>query len=179
MNEWMMQWMREKIGAALCLGFSDFYYCVTDWPIDRPNNRRIQPLLNARGRIKTRPSRPIRCDVWIVERMRYPTDRPTDQQTDTASYRGALSHLKSRITYSTFWNLEEKGFPFSILGIGWNWTISSLGFTNHRKMRCWVKVVSDVWAIKHDICWGVFPFQPPSPLSLFSIQACESPCRTR
>ena len=27
---------------------------------------------------KTRPSRPIRCDVWIVEQMRYPTDRPTD-----------------------------------------------------------------------------------------------------
>ena len=27
----------------------------------------------------TRPSRPIRCDVWIVERMRYrPTDRPTN-----------------------------------------------------------------------------------------------------
>ena len=27
----------------------------------------------------TRPSRPIRCDVWIVERMRYrQTDRPTD-----------------------------------------------------------------------------------------------------
>ena len=27
----------------------------------------------------TRPSRPIRCDVWIVERMRYrPTNRPTD-----------------------------------------------------------------------------------------------------
>ena len=27
---------------------------------------------------KTRPSRPIRCDVWTVERMRYPTDQPTD-----------------------------------------------------------------------------------------------------
>ena len=42
---------------------------------------------------QTRPSRPIRCDVWIVERMRYPTnqltDQPTDQPTDTASYRGA------------------------------------------------------------------------------------------
>ena len=42
---------------------------------------------------RIRPSRSIRCDVWIVERMRYrPTDRPTE--TDTASYRGALSHLK-------------------------------------------------------------------------------------
>ena len=30
---------------------------------------------------ETRPSRPIRCDVWIVERMRYPTDQPTDQRT--------------------------------------------------------------------------------------------------
>ena len=29
---------------------------------------------------RTRPStcRPIRCDVWIVERMRYPTDRQTN-----------------------------------------------------------------------------------------------------
>ena len=33
--------------------------------------------------------------VWIVERIRYrPTNRPTtDRPTDTASYRGALSHL--------------------------------------------------------------------------------------
>ena len=45
---------------------------------------------------QTRPSRPIRCDVWIVKQMRYPTDRPTDQPTDTASYRGALSHLKRK-----------------------------------------------------------------------------------
>ena len=29
----------------------------------------------------TRPSRPIRCDVWIVERMRYPTDQPTNRPT--------------------------------------------------------------------------------------------------
>ena len=47
-----------------------------------PGETRILP--------KTRPSRPIRCDVWIVKRMRYPTDKPTDQQTDrptdTASY---------------------------------------------------------------------------------------------
>ena len=34
--------------------------------------------------------------MWIVERMRYPTDRPTDRPTDTASYRGALSHLKNK-----------------------------------------------------------------------------------
>ena len=34
------------------------------------------------------------CDVWIVERMRYPTNQPTDQPTDTASYRGALSNLE-------------------------------------------------------------------------------------
>ena len=30
----------------------------------------------------TRPSRPIRRAMWIVERMRYPTDRPTDRQTN-------------------------------------------------------------------------------------------------
>merc|ERR1712002_1334507 len=40
---------------------------------------------------ETRPSRPKRCDVWIVERMRY---QPTDRPTDTASYKGVLSHLK-------------------------------------------------------------------------------------
>ena len=27
---------------------------------------------------QTRPSRLIRCDVWIVERMRYPTDQLTN-----------------------------------------------------------------------------------------------------
>ena len=32
--------------------------------------------------------------MWIVEQMRYPTDRPTDRPMDTASYRGALLHLK-------------------------------------------------------------------------------------
>ena len=31
---------------------------------------------------KTRPSRPIRCDVWIIERMRY---QPTDRQTNEHS----------------------------------------------------------------------------------------------
>ena len=50
--------------------------------------------------LKTRQSRPIRCDVWIVERMRYPTNRPTDRPTDTASYKGALSHLKRYATVS-------------------------------------------------------------------------------
>ena len=45
---------------------------------------------------KTRPSSPIRFDVWIVERMRYPINQPTNRPTDTASYRGALSHLTTR-----------------------------------------------------------------------------------
>ena len=31
---------------------------------------------------KTRPSRPIRCDVWIVEQMRYPTNQLTDRPTN-------------------------------------------------------------------------------------------------
>ena len=41
---------------------------------------------------ETRPSRPIRYNVWIVERMRYPTDQPTNQRTQPV--RGALLHLK-------------------------------------------------------------------------------------
>ena len=41
--------------------------------------------------------------MWIVERMRYPTDRPTNRPTDTVSYRGALSHLK-RIKRDIFSN---------------------------------------------------------------------------
>ena len=52
------------------------------------------------GFLSTRPSWPIRCDVWIVERMRY---RPTNRLTDTASYRGALSHLKTD-RQSTRWH---------------------------------------------------------------------------
>ena len=31
---------------------------------------------------KTRPRRPLRCDVWIVEQMRYPTDQLTDRPTN-------------------------------------------------------------------------------------------------
>ena len=54
----------------------------------------LVPLLN-----KTRPSRPIRCDMWIVERMQYPTNQPTNQPTDTASYRGALSKQDSDAFY--------------------------------------------------------------------------------
>ena len=45
---------------------------------------------------KTRPSRPIRCDVWI-ERMRYPTN------IRTVSQRGASSHLKTGII-ECFWD---------------------------------------------------------------------------
>ena len=59
---------------------------------------------------ETRPSRPIRCDVWIVERMRYPTDQPTDRltnrPTDTFSYRGALSHLKMKVKIE--WERRKK-----------------------------------------------------------------------
>ena len=35
------------------------------------------------------------------------TDRPTDQPTDTASYRGALSHLKSWSQSSAYGEVEE------------------------------------------------------------------------
>ena len=45
----------------------------------------------------TRPSRPIRCDVWIVERMRYrQTERPTDQPTSYIG-RGANEDQISRV----------------------------------------------------------------------------------
>ena len=45
---------------------------------------------------ETMPSRPLRCDVWIVERMRYrQTDQPTNRPTVRPSYTGALSYLKT------------------------------------------------------------------------------------
>ena len=74
-----------------------------------PQAHLIQALI-----YETRPSRPIRCDVWIVERMRYrptnrQTDRQTDRPTDTASYRGALSHLKRKI------NLHQKIYQMSAI----------------------------------------------------------------
>ena len=31
---------------------------------------------------RTRPSRPMRCDMWIVEWMRYPTNQPTNRRTE-------------------------------------------------------------------------------------------------
>ena len=34
------------------------------------------------GTSKTRPCRPISCDLWIVEQMRYPTNSPTDRPTN-------------------------------------------------------------------------------------------------
>ena len=49
-------------------------------------------------RRETRPSRPMRCDVLIVERMRY---RPTNRPTDRASYRDAFSHLKRKCSKNT------------------------------------------------------------------------------
>ena len=60
----------------------------TDWQTNK--------LKDWRNKSRTRPSRPIRCDVWIVERSRT-NALPTDQPTDTASYRGALSHLKRQL----------------------------------------------------------------------------------
>ena len=77
---------------------------------------------------KTRPSRPIRCAVWIVERMRY---RPTDRPTDTASYRGALSHLKTESVYSGLsQRLNWQFFLFM------SWILSYLG-TNYLVKRVW------------------------------------------
>ena len=61
-------------------------HAIEDWKKNRENQ-----VIWCMAFILTRSSRPIRCDVWIVEQMRYPTNR----QTDRASDRGALSHLKS------------------------------------------------------------------------------------
>ena len=43
----------------------------------------VETLVIIMIQVRTRPSRLIGCDVWIVERMRYRlTNRPTDQPTD-------------------------------------------------------------------------------------------------
>ena len=49
------------------------------------------------------PSRPIRCDVWIVEQLRYPTNQPTDRPLDTARYDGEhlILQLLFRLIFST------------------------------------------------------------------------------
>ena len=44
-----------------------------------------------------------------------PTDRPADQPTDTASYRGALSHLQSEIGSILAAEVQTFGYSFSIL----------------------------------------------------------------
>ena len=48
--------------------------------------------------METRPSRPIGATCGSLNECvtDQQTDRPTDQPTDTASYRGALSHIKRR-----------------------------------------------------------------------------------
>ena len=58
--------------------------------------------------------------MLIVERMRYrptdrPTDRPTNRPTDTASYRGALLHLKKRSL------TEEASLAQLALFIAYSW----------------------------------------------------------
>ena len=45
---------------------------------DKASYRVAGPHLTRNG---TRSSRPIRCDVWIVERMRYPTNQQTDRHS--------------------------------------------------------------------------------------------------
>ena len=60
----------------------------------------------------TRPSRPIRCAVWIVERMHYPTDRPTNRQTDRHSQlqrcvgapkNALIQHIKRSVYQTGIW----------------------------------------------------------------------------
>ena len=53
----------------------------------------------------TRPNRPIRCAVWIIERMRYrPTIQPTNRPTNGLDqlYASALAHLKSKNRLKSF-----------------------------------------------------------------------------
>ena len=57
--------------------------------------------------IKTRPSRPIRCAVWIVERMRYPTDRQTDRPTDRETVRQTVRKTDTDTQRQT--NKDRKG----------------------------------------------------------------------
>ena len=70
---------------------------------------------------KNKAKQANRCDVWIVKRIRYPTNQPTNRPTDTAKYRGALSQLKTwkrgvtqqskireRNKTKTFWESTEK-----------------------------------------------------------------------
>ena len=88
----------------------------TDLPTDTARCSRVSATKDN----QTRPSRPIRCAVWIVERMRYqPTDRPTNRPTDKASYRGALAHLKSLLRIRDWGHLfshsaEEDVIWFSV-----------------------------------------------------------------
>ena len=61
-------------------------------------------------------TRPIKYYVWIVERMRY-RDRQTDRPTDTASFRGALSHLKIGILMVIYNNTQQHTKQFEIHNI--------------------------------------------------------------
>ena len=56
---------------------------------------------------KTRPSRLIRCDVWIVERLRYRTDRPTVRPTDWPTDRLTKERTHRRTDGATFFGSKS------------------------------------------------------------------------
>ena len=67
MGQWLGWWLGWWVGGWVTrLGDK-----ITGWSMNLFSQRQ-----------QTRPSRPIRCDVWIVERMCYPTDQPTNRPTD-------------------------------------------------------------------------------------------------
>ena len=65
--------------------FRNFDFTLRLIPSNWPMFSKWKRKKNQTNRKKTRPSRPIRFDVLIVERMRYPTDRPTNRPTDLRS----------------------------------------------------------------------------------------------
>ena len=72
--------------------------------------RKLTPGKNkSQPKKKTRPSRPIGATRGSLNECvtDQPTNQPTDRPTDTASYRGALSHLKKGNQEMRHQNLKE------------------------------------------------------------------------
>ena len=61
---------------------------------------------------KTRPSRPIRCDLWIVEQMlNQQTDRPTNQLTNGQSQLKRCSVAPKNVFQMLFlWTILNKNY---------------------------------------------------------------------
>ena len=72
----------QKVSKTLV--FLLFNSIITNGPTDGPTDGRtdgrtdIASYRVAGPQLKTSPCWPIRCDVWIVEQMRYPSNQPTN-----------------------------------------------------------------------------------------------------